>query len=443
MIELRLALQYVPLGCFYGFLYTALPVLLRAGGAESAAVGLLGLLALPTGIAFFWAPLIDRGARAPAAAAARHRRWMIVTQVLAAAALAVVAAVDPAAVDPGGGDPGGMGGLDRSLYLIVLALLFVISILFATKEVAANALLREMAAGSPGLMARANGLRAAALFLGTWIGSGMLTGWYEVIGWRDAFLITAGLGILMLPAMIGLGACGSRQASGPATGAQAGEEGLDGAFAALGHMLRHAGGRRRMAGLSIVAVPLALPVAMFPVFLADAGLTMERIGLVLGGGGTIASLAAAWGTGRLAARFGAGRVMVTLIAGQIAALAVWTGFALAAGRGLAVDGTALAALGVVQLSAYAGFTVILNILAMERARTTHAGTDIAVLRGSFYLTATAAHMAGGWLADPLGWPGYFGLTTLIFVLVLPLLRLADPSACRRPAGRPVASGAVD
>jgi MFS family permease len=433
MIELRLALQYLPLGGFYGFLYTALPVLLRAGGAESAAVGLLGLLALPTGIAFLWAPLVDRGARAPAAAAARHRRWMIVTQVLAAAALALVAAIDPTAA----------AGLDRRVYLTVLVLLFVISILFATKEVAANALLREMAADAPGLMARANGLRAAALFLGTWIGSGVLTTWYDDIGWRDAFLITAVLGILMLPAMIGLGARDGRGRGRADAEAAGGAESLDGAFAALGHMLRHAGGRRRMAGLSIVAVPLALPVAMFPVFLADAGLTMARIGLVLGGGGTIASLAAAWAGGWLAGRLGAARVLVALVVLQVAALAAWTGFALAAARGLVIDGGALAALGVLQLSVYAGFTVVLNILAMERARPAHAGTDIAVLRGSFYLTATAAHMAGGWIADPLGWPAYFGLTTLVFALVLPLLRLADPAAIRPPSARPADPAAAD
>lgn len=85
--------------------YSGLPLALTAGtltawlsdaGVERTAIGLFAAIATPYAFKFLWAPLLD-GVRIPVlhALLGRRRAWLLLTQVFLAAALTVMAMVDP------------------------------------------------------------------------------------------------------------------------------------------------------------------------------------------------------------------------------------------------------------------------------------------------------------------------------------------------------------
>lgn len=85
--------------------YSGLPLALTAGtltawlsdaGVERAAIGLFAAIATPYAFKFLWAPLLD-GVRIPVlhALLGRRRAWLLLTQIFLAAALTVMAMVDP------------------------------------------------------------------------------------------------------------------------------------------------------------------------------------------------------------------------------------------------------------------------------------------------------------------------------------------------------------
>ncbi|MCA9710059.1 MAG: MFS transporter, partial [Myxococcales bacterium] len=88
-----LATLYFSQGLPFGFFTQALPALMRQQGVSLAAIGLSTLLALPWGLKFLWAPLVDRHAHARAGA---RRGWLLPLQLLSAAVLVALAHADPA-----------------------------------------------------------------------------------------------------------------------------------------------------------------------------------------------------------------------------------------------------------------------------------------------------------------------------------------------------------
>lgn len=79
---------------------STLSVWLTESGVDKAAIGLFGAAATPYALKFLWAPLID-GARIPLLCDVfgRRRGWMLATQMLLAAAIALLAFADPG-IDP-------------------------------------------------------------------------------------------------------------------------------------------------------------------------------------------------------------------------------------------------------------------------------------------------------------------------------------------------------
>src|SRR4051812_5292522 len=70
---------YLAQGLPYGFFTTALPVIMRQQKQSLGLIGVSAVLALPWGLKFLWAPLVDRygGSRM-----GRRRGWIVPLQLL-------------------------------------------------------------------------------------------------------------------------------------------------------------------------------------------------------------------------------------------------------------------------------------------------------------------------------------------------------------------------
>ena len=79
---LLLGSLYLAQGLPDGFFRQALPVMLRAEGVSLEHIGLASLLALPWGLKFLWAPVVDA---VGSARFGRRRSWIVPLQVLAVA----------------------------------------------------------------------------------------------------------------------------------------------------------------------------------------------------------------------------------------------------------------------------------------------------------------------------------------------------------------------
>ncbi len=138
------AALYLCEGAPIGFLWWALPTVMRSRGADSARIGsLLGILVLPWALKFLWAPLVDRvqGPRFTL------RGWIASAQALMVLTLVPLLFVDPAR------------------HFDMLAVLLVLHALFAsTQDAAIDALLIQTAPESE------HGRLTA------WMQVGMLTG---------------------------------------------------------------------------------------------------------------------------------------------------------------------------------------------------------------------------------------------------------------------------
>ncbi|MCH9685972.1 MAG: MFS transporter, partial [Deltaproteobacteria bacterium] len=69
-----LATLYFSQGLPFGFFSQALPAVMRQQGISLATIGLSTLLALPWGLKFLWAPLVDRTGDVRGG---RRRAWLL------------------------------------------------------------------------------------------------------------------------------------------------------------------------------------------------------------------------------------------------------------------------------------------------------------------------------------------------------------------------------
>ena len=148
---------------------------LKDSGIDLTAIGLTAAVATPYTFKFLWAPLVD-GLRVPLLSRllGRRRGWMLLTQVLLVAALAVMAFADPR---------------DALHYTVIMAV--VVATLSATQDIAIDAFrvesvsLEEQGAGATAITF---GYRIGMLASGA--GALALA---DLHGWQTTYIIMAGL----------------------------------------------------------------------------------------------------------------------------------------------------------------------------------------------------------------------------------------------------------
>jgi MFS transporter, PAT family, beta-lactamase induction signal transducer AmpG len=376
---------YAAQGLPFGFFTLALPVLLREQGWSLTAISFLQFLALPWGIKFLWAPLVDQhGAR---------RTWLLSLQG-AAIAMALL-----------------LSELHLSLDSVLLFVaVFLFNLIAATQDVVTDGLaVRLLNAQERGL---ANGIQVGAYRLGMILGGGLLLWVFAQMGWRVMFLGMAGMLALTTLPVLGL-----REPSRvphdepPVLPAQAKSSSF------------FSGWRLAIAWLHRALTPGMLVLAglifcyrfgdqmvssLLTPFVSDQGVGKETIALMKGTVGSATSLLGAVVGGWLT--FRAGRRQALLWSGLLQAAGF--GFYIAAAMGLGgveLLWTATVVEGVVGTMA----SVALFALMMDASDPAHAGTDYTLLASVVVAVSSLGGLAGGFLGDRLGYTATFGIGTAL------------------------------
>jgi MFS transporter, PAT family, beta-lactamase induction signal transducer AmpG len=373
-------------------LSTALPVLLRRGGATMAEIGVVFLAMFPWSLKALWAPLID--CLGIGSSVQRYRGWLLVTHPLLLILLVTGSFWDiPALLLH-----------DRGTAMPALLLLTAICAAAdaASHGLAVN-LLRPEERG-PG-----NGLQTAGLMTGQLIGGGLMVIFVDSFGWQTALQLIAAILMVPLPALV----LYRERLAAPTRTVR---------FTEMLALFR----QPRMARwlLVVAAIPLGASVMgpALEVVLVDRGYALKEIGLVMS---VLASLAGIGGGllgGIIIHRIGRRRAFHTLLVVSTACLAMVLLNGLADGRPLLYLVVVVPNIGIMARA------TLLHALMMDRCRPHVASTDFTVQYTVQHLSRFAALSGGAFIA------GWFG-PTFVFVLapVLTLGALALASRLLVPA----------
>lgn len=177
-----LAALYFAQGLPFGLITRALPAIARDAGLPLQYIGLLSLAALPWALKFVWAPWVDGLGRGRN----NHRkRWIIVCQLAAMAVLAAMSLLP-------------MADLTVPLFVLLLALLFLLNLAFATHDIASDGLAVRLL--PPALRGIGNSIQTGGYKVGLLAGGAVLLWLVGEIGWqRTLWLAIAALLLLLMP----------------------------------------------------------------------------------------------------------------------------------------------------------------------------------------------------------------------------------------------------
>ena len=389
--KLAFALLYFSEGAPIGFLWWALPTLLRERGVALEEIGaLVSLLALPWALKFLWAPLVDllRGPRWTL------RAWILSSQALMALSLLPLAWLDQGAA---------LGTLGLVLLVHALAA--------ATQDVAIDALaIRATPASERGSL---NGWMQAGMLTGRALfGGGALLA-RDALGVRGTILLLAAAVAATMPVVL---ACRDRS---PAPGASR-------ALGEFAGRLRRAFARRgTWAGLAFAAVGGAGfegVGALAGPYLVDLGRGASSAGWFFSGPAVLLMIPGSLLGGRFSDRAGRrASVAASLLAIVVAVAAVAFVPTLVPGSGTAVFvplGALYFAIGLFTASSYALF--------MDLTDPALGATQFSAFMGATNLCESWAARAASLAAPRFGYPVAFLGLALASLAALPVLAF-----CRR------------
>lgn len=175
-----LGVLYFAQGLPFGLLTKSLPAIAREAGVPTRYIGLLALAALPWALKFLWSPWVDRWGRGRPD---HRKRWIIASQ-LVAVGLLVVLGVLP-----------NIWLFSDGLWLM-LALLFLLNLCFATHDIASDGLAVRML--PPSLRGFGNSLQTGGYKAGLMIGGAAMLVGLDWLGWRITLWTFAGLLLCLL-----------------------------------------------------------------------------------------------------------------------------------------------------------------------------------------------------------------------------------------------------
>jgi PAT family beta-lactamase induction signal transducer AmpG len=381
------AILYFAEGFPFGILNDALPVYFRVHGVRLADIGLLSLIGLPWTLKFLWAPALDRWGQ--------RRTWVFGCQVLLAAGLATILAVNPSRVD---------GGL--------WFLLAILAVLSATQDIAIDAYTIELLDTSE--MGPANGVRVTAYRVALIAAGGLFVALAGLVGWSAAFVGAAavmGLCSLCASRIPRLGAHDVRDASVVPSG-------LEAILLPLRQFIRAPG----FAYVVLFVLTFKLgDMALGPMvrpFWVDREFTPVQIGAIPGTLGVVSTIVGALAGGHLTGRWGIYRALWMLGIVQAASNLMY-----AAAAALPPSLPLMYASSIVESFCGGLGTAPFLAFLMSICDKTHAATQYALLSALFGLTRVLVGPLSGYATEALGYASYF---TLTFFLALPALLLIPP-----------------
>ncbi len=375
---------YLSYGMMAGLAQGGLPPVLRAAGFGIAASAWILALYLPFGLAFLWAPALDRWSLpwlSPRVG------WIVAMQGLVVMGLLAI-------------------GLGATLPApVLLALAVGISVAAATMDVSLDALTVEVVPA--GLRPAAAATKLASLALGAILGGGVFIGLFAHIGWLGTFSALAGVAALVtLPSVLL-----------PAIDRKVDRAGR--AAPSLFALFHRPGMVRRLLTLCAISSATFAFTGLNRIMLVDLGVPLERIGWTVGVLAPIGMLAASAMAAALMRRWGGGAAVIAFTAlCLLAAVALLAGFVLQH-EGIAITGAVLAGTG------GSGIFVVFAALLLGWAAGPQPATDYTTLFGIARLVSTLAAIVAGQAVAVMGWTAFY--------IVMPLLLLGVVLAAR--AGR--------
>jgi PAT family beta-lactamase induction signal transducer AmpG len=375
-------LVLVVLGAASGFpnqiTESALQAWLKDLHVSNTDIGILSYVSLPYLLKFLWAPLLDRY---PLPLLGRRRGWILLTQLLLAGAIGVLALQDPG----------------RSLLAVSICATAIV-FFSATQDIVIDAYRADLAE------AQERGLAAAAANLGyraaSWIAFAVALVIADHLGWPPALLVLAGT-------MAAFGIATWR-APEPAYAAPRPASLRESIVEPLREL---AGSRNALALLGLVMVFKlgdAFAVKLFTPFLMDVGFSKTEIGLVAKAVFTSASLAGALLGGLWMVRLGLFPSM--LLFGVLQAVSNLAYYVLAlVGKNFTVMIAAVA----IENLAHAMGNVAMVALIMALCDVRFSAFQYALLSVLAQLPRYGMGGPAGWVADHAGWPAYYVVSFLL------------------------------
>ncbi|MCF8032742.1 MAG: AmpG family muropeptide MFS transporter [Desulfarculaceae bacterium] len=374
---------------------------MRSQGVDLATIGLMALVGLPYTLKFLWAPLVDRYTLP---FLGRRRGWLLVTQVLLAGAIVVLGFSEPAKAPT------------------VLALVALLVTFFsASQDIVVDAYRREDLSDQElglGSSLYVNGYRVGMLLAS---GGGMIMA--DHIGFTEVYMImAAAMGVGIVTTLL------CREPPHPGGTPVSLKQAVVDPFV---EYFQRSGALGLLAFVLLYKIGDSMASTMTIPFYLDTGFSNSEIGAVVKlfgfwatvGGGLIGGVIilklgirrCLWIFGLLQAVSTAGFAALAYIGHQIWALAVVIAFEnLASGMGTAA------------------FLAFMATLTDKR----FTATQYALLSSLIGVPRVVASAPTGWLAQAMGWPGFFIFCTLAAIPGLLLLLKYAPWSHDRAGNTP-------
>ncbi|MBI1298512.1 MFS transporter [bacterium] len=365
-----------------GFIFAAVPAILRQSGASLDGIAWIYALGLIWSIKFLWAPLVDRfGSKK----LGHYRSWLVVLQSLLA--LSMVAAAFFQVPE------------QLSSLTLVFALISTFS---ATQDIAADALAVTIL--QPEERGLGNSIQTAGGLIGNLIGGGLVLITYQWLGWTGSMLLLAAATAIPLLTVLN-----HREQPAPAD-FRSERVGLRD----LGRFFRRPGMLRWMPILLVFNVGISMAYGLINPILVDLGWALDRIGFSTNIVGSLFGIGGAVAAGWIVQRFG--RKTALLLVNLFIILSI--GALYIPAQGLDNLMAVYAAIGVMMIGYGAGSTCLFTMM-MDKSDPSSAGTDYTL---QFSLSSILSFIVSGLglaLAESMGYAAVLVLAVgaTLFALV--------------------------
>jgi PAT family beta-lactamase induction signal transducer AmpG len=170
---------YLAQGLPAGFLTQALPAILRQYHVSLQLIGWSGLLLFPSAVKFLWAPLVDHHY---SERIGQSRSWILPSSALAILILMCVALFEPSSL------------VQTPSAIILFSLLFLLSIIGATQDIATDGLAVRMLGQKS--RSAGNAIQVTGYRMGLILGGGVLLIVMDYSSWAAVFFAMIGLIVL-------------------------------------------------------------------------------------------------------------------------------------------------------------------------------------------------------------------------------------------------------
>jgi MFS transporter, PAT family, beta-lactamase induction signal transducer AmpG len=360
---------------------SALQAWLKDSHVSNTTIGLMSYVSLPYLLKFLWAPLIDRF---PLPVLGRRRGWMLLTQMVLAVAIALLALQNP------------------SVALLPVAVCAIAIVFFsATQDIAFDAYRTDVslpAERGPAAAATNLGYRTAA-----WMASAIALVVADHFGWRPAFLILAGVMLLFCLA--------TWRAPEPADPQEAPRSLRESVVMPLRELLANPGAASLLIVVLLFKIGDAFAMKLFTPFMLDIGFNKTEIGIIVKSLFTAGALAGSVLGGVLMVRLGLLRSMLIFGVSQAVTNLLYCALA-AAGKSYPLMVTAV----VIEHVAGAMGNIALVALIMALCDVRYSAFQYALLSAIALLPRYGLGYPAGWVADHGGWYVYYVVS---FAVALP------------------------